>query len=133
MKLGRICNIITSLDFRPLRQRDDRHRRLVHGIIALFCTPEPTSALAFHHDHRGYKKGKLTHLKHALLLAPRDMTRVHQMTFAHTEHFLASLEGVPCVVGATIFKVVDGLAWMVRDVKGGGRDEEEEEEDESRG
>lgn len=82
---------------------------------------------------RRTQKGRLTHLKHALLLPPRDMTRVHQMTFAHAKHLLASFEGVPCVVGATVFKVVAGLAWMVRDVKGGGRGEDEEEEDERRG
>lgn len=58
---------------------------------------------------------------------------MHQMTFAHAKHLLASFEGVPCVVGATVFKVVAGLAWMVRDVKGGGRGEDEEEEDERRG
>lgn len=48
---------ITSLDFLSLRRRHHSHRCLVHSVIALFCTPEPTSALSFHHDHGGYKKG----------------------------------------------------------------------------
>lgn len=64
------------------------------------------------------------------------MTRVHQVTFAHAKHLLASLERIPRVVGATVFEAGVALTWMemgmVRSGKGGGQGEEEEEEEEGR-
>ena len=132
-KLGTSCSI-TSSEFLSLRHRNHRHRCLVHGIVALFCTQQLTSARCLISSRT--QEGRLTHLKHALLLPSRDMTRVHQMTFAHTKDFLAAFEGVACVVGATVFEAGAGLACMemrmVRDWEGGDQGEDEKEEDESR-